>query len=70
MEEIIKIKMGTCACHDKEKEKPRRMKKLKSSKLKKELQATDCFGRSLTSFSSNSTKTRTATWTLFRYRIW
>ena len=31
--------MGTCACHDKENEKPRRMKKLKSSKLKKELQA-------------------------------
>lgn len=39
MEEIIKIQMGTCACHDKENEKPRRMRKLKSSKLKKELQA-------------------------------
>ena len=31
--------MGACACHDKENEKPRRMRKLKSSKLKKELQA-------------------------------
>ena len=40
MEEIIKIQMGTCACHDKENEKPRRMRKLKSSKLKKELQST------------------------------